>query len=159
MGEGHVPVSGIDEVVRAAKKEETSVIRCIMGVLCHEAREAEEDSAEAASHQHFFRRSRRFPSFGLLFRELFPSQVNLPQSQVNLPSEMAGFPTVSSGCVSSILEAFVTKVSEVDAEFHRRILEVREELRGRISDLQDDFCRVNSAPEGVALLACSHLTK
>ncbi|MPC54580.1 hypothetical protein E2C01_048502 [Portunus trituberculatus] len=58
------------------------------------------------------------------------------------------FPTVSGGCVSSpILEAFVTKVSEAEAEFHRRISEVREEFRGRISD----FCRVNSAREGVAV--------
>ncbi|MPC37659.1 hypothetical protein E2C01_031145 [Portunus trituberculatus] len=32
-----------------------------------------------------------------------------------------------------------------------RISEVREEFRGRISDLQAEFCRVNSAPEGVAV--------
>ncbi|MPC33110.1 hypothetical protein E2C01_026452 [Portunus trituberculatus] len=35
---------------------------------------------------------------------------------------MADFPTVSGGCVSSpILEAFVTKNSEVEAEFHQKI--------------------------------------
>ncbi|MPC74341.1 hypothetical protein E2C01_068699 [Portunus trituberculatus] len=50
------------------------------------------------------------------------------------------FPTVLAGCVSSpILEAFITKVSEVEAEseFHRRISEVREEFRGRNSDLNE----------------------
>ncbi|MPC61324.1 hypothetical protein E2C01_055394 [Portunus trituberculatus] len=66
-------------------------------------------------------------------------------------SKMAS-PTVSAGCVSSpILEAFVMKVSEVEAEFHRRISEVRMEFRGRISDLQAEFCRENSATEGVAV--------
>ncbi|MPC27508.1 hypothetical protein E2C01_020681 [Portunus trituberculatus] len=70
--------------------------------------------------------------------------------------EMAAFHTVSGGCVSSpILEAFVTKVSEVEAEFYRRISEVREEFRGQISDLQAEFCRMNSAPEGVAVPAVS----
>ncbi|MPC47998.1 hypothetical protein E2C01_041762 [Portunus trituberculatus] len=63
------------------------------------------------------------------------------------------FPIVLGGYV--ILEAFVTKVSEVEAEFHRRISEVWEEFRGRISDLQTEFCRVNSAPEGVAVSAVS----
>ncbi|MPC78976.1 hypothetical protein E2C01_073486 [Portunus trituberculatus] len=59
---------------------------------------------------------------------------------------------VSGKCVSSlILEAFITKASEVEAEFHRRISEVREEFRGRISDLQAEFCQVNSVPEGVAV--------
>ncbi|MPC66845.1 hypothetical protein E2C01_061000 [Portunus trituberculatus] len=43
------------------------------------------------------------------------------------------------------------KVSEVEAEFHRRILEVQEEFRNLISDLQAEFCRVNSATEGVAV--------
>ncbi|MPC81154.1 hypothetical protein E2C01_075758 [Portunus trituberculatus] len=43
------------------------------------------------------------------------------------------------------------KVSEVEAGFHRRILEVREVFRGRISDLQAEFCQVNSANEGVAV--------
>ncbi|MPC49030.1 hypothetical protein E2C01_042818 [Portunus trituberculatus] len=47
------------------------------------------------------------------------------------------------------------KVSEVEAEFHRRISEVRVEFRGRISDLQAEFCRVNSATEGVAVLEVS----
>ncbi|MPC19773.1 hypothetical protein E2C01_012699 [Portunus trituberculatus] len=37
---------------------------------------------------------------------------------------MAAFPIALGGCVSSpILEAFVTKVSEVEAEIHRRISE------------------------------------
>ncbi|MPC48811.1 hypothetical protein E2C01_042594 [Portunus trituberculatus] len=59
------------------------------------------------------------------------------------------FPYGFGWCVSSpILEAFVTKVSEVEAEFHRRISEVREELRERISDLQAEFCRVSSESEG-----------
>ncbi|MPC77525.1 hypothetical protein E2C01_071982 [Portunus trituberculatus] len=47
------------------------------------------------------------------------------------------------------------KVSEVEAEFHRMISEVREEYRGRIFDLQTKFCRVNSATEGVAVPAVS----
>ncbi|MPD04740.1 hypothetical protein E2C01_100445 [Portunus trituberculatus] len=47
------------------------------------------------------------------------------------------------------------KVSEVEAEFHRRISEVPEEFRGRISDLQAEFCRVNSATEEVAVAAVS----
>ncbi|MPC77290.1 hypothetical protein E2C01_071741 [Portunus trituberculatus] len=47
------------------------------------------------------------------------------------------------------------KVSEVEAEFHRRIWEVRKEFRGRISDLQAEFCRVNSATEGVEVPAVS----
>ncbi|MPC32378.1 hypothetical protein E2C01_025688 [Portunus trituberculatus] len=65
-------------------------------------------------------------------------------------------PTVSAGCVSSsILEAFVIKVSEVGAKFHRRILEMREEFRDRISDLQAEFCQVNSANEEVAVPAVS----
>ena len=55
----------------------------------------------------------------------------------------------SSGCVSSpVLEAFVAKVSEVEAEFHRRISEVQAEFRERISDLQAEFCERISAPEG-----------
>ncbi|MPC53179.1 hypothetical protein E2C01_047066 [Portunus trituberculatus] len=41
------------------------------------------------------------------------------------------------------------KVSDVEVEFHRRILEVQEKFQERISDLQAEFCRVNSAPEGV----------
>ncbi|MPC66808.1 hypothetical protein E2C01_060961 [Portunus trituberculatus] len=65
------------------------------------------------------------------------------------------FPRVWAGCVSSILEAFVMKVSEVEAEFHRRISEVWEEFRGRISDMQGEFCLVNSATEGVAVPAVS----
>ncbi|MPC25793.1 hypothetical protein E2C01_018916 [Portunus trituberculatus] len=66
------------------------------------------------------------------------------------------FPTVSGECVRSpILEAFVIKISEVEAEFHQRILEVWKEFRGRISDLQTEFCQVNSAPEGVAVPAVS----
>ncbi|MPC13081.1 hypothetical protein E2C01_005802 [Portunus trituberculatus] len=54
-----------------------------------------------------------------------------------------------------ILKAFVMKVSEVEAKFHRRISEVREEFQGQISDLQAEFCRVNSVPEGVVVPAVS----
>ncbi|MPC21584.1 hypothetical protein E2C01_014572 [Portunus trituberculatus] len=42
----------------------------------------------------------------------------------------------------------------VETKFHRKISEVRKEFRGRIFDLQA-FCRVNSAPEGVAVPAVS----
>ncbi|MPC41273.1 hypothetical protein E2C01_034861 [Portunus trituberculatus] len=55
---------------------------------------------------------------------------------------------VSVELSSPIFEAFVTKVSVVEAEFHRRISEVREEFRGL-------SCRVNSAPERVAVPAVS----
>ena len=53
-----------------------------------------------------------------------------------------------SGCVSSpaVLEAFVAKVSEVEAEFQRRISELQDEFRQRISDLQTEYCARNSAP-------------
>ncbi|MPC35884.1 hypothetical protein E2C01_029321 [Portunus trituberculatus] len=50
--------------------------------------------------------------------------------------------SVLDGCVSSrVVEAFVAKVSGMDAEFHRKISEVQEEFRVRISYLQAEFCR------------------
>ena len=57
----------------------------------------------------------------------------------------AGLP---GGVSSPVLEAFVAKVSEVEAEFHRRISEVQAEFRDRISDLQAAFCERMSAPAG-----------
>lgn len=39
------------------------------------------------------------------------------------------FATAASGCVSSVLKAFIAKISEVETEFHSRILE-----------MQDEFC-------------------
>ena len=61
---------------------------------------------------------------------------------------MAAFATAGvSGCVSSpVLDAFVAKVSEVEAEFHHRISVLRDEFRQRISDLQTEYCVMNSAP-------------
>ena len=61
---------------------------------------------------------------------------------------MAAFATAGvSDCVSSpVLEAFVAKVSEVEAEFHHRISVLSDEFRQRISDLQTEYCVMNSAP-------------
>ena len=52
-----------------------------------------------------------------------------------------------AGVSTPVLEAFVTKVSEVESEFQRRISELQDEFRQRISDLQTEFCVVNSASE------------
>ena len=62
---------------------------------------------------------------------------------------MAPCVSMSSGFVSSpVLDAFVAKVSEVEAEFHRRISVVQAEFRERISDLQAEFLVKVLAPEG-----------
>ena len=63
---------------------------------------------------------------------------------------MAVFPAAASGGVSAsspVLEAFVTKVSEVEAEFHRKFSALQDEFRQAISDLQAEYCVRNSAPE------------
>ncbi|MPC42560.1 hypothetical protein E2C01_036185 [Portunus trituberculatus] len=60
--------------------------------------------------------------------------------RLSIPTCMMAASPASPGCVSSpILEAFVMKVSEVEAEFYRKISKMREEFRGRISALQAGF--------------------
>lgn len=60
---------------------------------------------------------------------------------------MAVFAAGVSGCDSSVLEAFVAKVSEVESEFKRRISELQDEFHQRISDQQIEYCVVNTTPE------------
>ncbi|MPC54728.1 hypothetical protein E2C01_048653 [Portunus trituberculatus] len=57
--------------------------------------------------------------------------------------------------VGNNIESQVKLPSGQTSQFHRRISEVREEFRGRISDLQAEFCRMNSATEGVEVPAVS----